>query len=173
MSVHPPPPTQCEGWLTGSILEHRSLLFSPTQFLLSRSHLFHFVPCFSFSFSLWVNTPHIQLAQRAPFSSLSMHVGVAVLIWLPLSEWEYEYECDCVCFLLTVSHCLSDSRALTKTQGCHGGNSQTACPPPLPCSPVPVSPALSFSAFWLLEGTTASEAALAPSHGTWVVLQCW
>lgn len=85
-----------------------------------------------------------------------MPVGVAVLIWLPLRVWEYEHECDCVCFLLTVSHRLSDSRALTKTLGCHGGNNQTPQP-----FPIPVSPALSFSSSLLLEGTAASEAALA------------
>lgn len=96
--------------------------------------LTHSIPPFSLtsfpfcSLFFWVNAPNIQLAPRTPFSSLSVPVGVAVLIWLPLRVWEYEHECDCVCFLLTVSHRLSDSRALTKTLGCHGGNNQTPNP---------------------------------------------
>lgn len=64
------------------------------------------------------------------------------LFGFSLSEGECEYECDrvcvCVCFLLTVSHCLPDSRALTKTHRCHGD--------PLPflshlslCLPLPAS----------------------------------
>ena len=163
MSVHPLPYTQCEGWLVGSLPfsfppSWRTGL-SPYRPLnsLFLTHIFSIL--LLVFFFLWVNAPHIQLAQHAPFSSLSMHAGVAVLIWLPLSK--REYDCNCVCFLLTVSHRLSDSRALTKTHGCHGSNNQP--PPPLllsPC-PIPVSSTLSFSAFALLVGTTASEAALA------------
>lgn len=56
----------------------------------------------------WCSCPY--LASLRVSGSVSMNVTV------------------CVCFLLTVSHCLSDSRALTKTHGSHG---DALRPPPL------------------------------------------
>ena len=71
----------------------------------------------------------------------------------------------CVCFLLTVSHCLSDSRALTKTHGSHGD----ALNPPPPSSFPLLSPSLPVS-LWFLSLCGHHCIPGSPGTVTWVAL---